>query len=88
MLTEYINKKLNCANYKMLENGTYFGKISGLQGVWANETNLEQCREALKEILEEWLILKLQDNDKIPGFKVKKTKHQYQQAIIPRLQYA
>ncbi|KPJ55983.1 antitoxin HicB [Parcubacteria bacterium DG_74_2] len=74
MLTNYIFKKLNKAHYKILEDGTYFGEIPGLKGVWASEKTLEECREALREVLEEWLILKLQDGDSIPGFSVKKSK--------------
>ena len=71
MLTIYIAQKLAQAKYKILEDGTYFGEISGLQGVWASEKTLEKCRENLREVLEEWLILKLQDGDKIPGFPAK-----------------
>ena len=71
MLTEYIYKKLNQAQYKILDDGHYFGEIPGLQGVWASEKNLEECREILREVLEEWLILKLKDGDNIPGFSVK-----------------
>jgi len=68
MLTEYVFQKLNKAHYKILEDGTYFGEIPGLKGVWASGKNLEKCRETLREILEEWLILKLRDGDKIPDF--------------------
>ncbi|MCK4781895.1 type II toxin-antitoxin system HicB family antitoxin [Candidatus Parcubacteria bacterium] len=75
MLTNYIFKKLNQAHYKILEDGAYFGEIPGLQGVWASEKTLEKCRENLREVLEEWLILKLQDGDSIPGFSIKKVKH-------------
>ncbi|MFH1890951.1 MAG: type II toxin-antitoxin system HicB family antitoxin [Candidatus Kuenenbacteria bacterium] len=57
MLTDYIAKKLSWARYKILEDGTYFSEIPGLKGVWANEKNLEKCRQTLLEILEEWLIL-------------------------------
>ena len=71
MLTEYITKKLNQAKYKILNDGSYFGEIPGLQGVWAAGKTLEQCRETLWEVLEEWLILKLQDGDSIPGFPEK-----------------
>lgn len=71
MLTEYIYQKLNCAQYKILDDGSYFGEIPGLQGIWAAEKTLEKCRETLREVLEEWLILKLQDGDKIPGFALK-----------------
>ena len=71
MLTEYITLKLNQARYKILDDGTYFGEIPGLQGVWASEKTLEKCREILREVLEEWLILKLKDGDRIPGFPAK-----------------
>ena len=71
MLTEYICQKLNQAQYKILDDGTYFGEIPGLQGVWASEKTLEKCRETLREVLEEWLILKLKDGDRIPGFSIK-----------------
>ena len=67
MLTEYISQKLNKAKYRIIDDGSYFGEIPGLKGVWANEKNLENCRETLREVLEEWLILKLKDGDKITG---------------------
>ena len=54
------------ARYKMLENGTFFGEIPSCPGVWANEKTLELCRDVLREVLEEWLILKLRDGDLIP----------------------
>jgi len=68
MLTEYIIQKLSQAQYKILDDKTYFGEIPGLQGIWASEKTLEKYRETLREVLEEWLILKLRDKDKIPGF--------------------
>lgn len=58
MLTEYVYQKLATAQYKILDDGSYFGEIPSLQGVWASEKNLEKCREILREVLEEWLILK------------------------------
>ncbi len=54
MLNEFITKKLTLARYKILENGTYFGEISGLRGVWASAKNLEECRQELREVLEDW----------------------------------
>lgn len=54
MLTDYILQKLTHARYKILADGTYFGEIPDLQGVWASEKTLEKCRETLREVLEEW----------------------------------
>jgi predicted RNase H-like HicB family nuclease len=54
------------ARYKLLEDGAYFGEIPGLPGVWADERTLDKCRSTLQEVLEEWLLLKIRDNDPIP----------------------
>jgi predicted RNase H-like HicB family nuclease len=66
MLTRYIHEAMRRARYKTLENGVCFGQIPGLAGVWASEGTLEECRRVLQEVLEEWLILKIRDNDPIP----------------------
>ena len=66
MLSRYIQEAMKSARYKTLEDGTYFGQIGGIAGVWANERTLDRCREVLQEVLEEWLILKIRDHDSIP----------------------
>jgi predicted RNase H-like HicB family nuclease len=66
MLTEYIHAALRKANYKTLEDGTWFAEIPGFQGVWANGSSVEECRDELREVIEEWLMLKIRDNDPIP----------------------
>ena len=71
MFGEFIKKKLKTARYKILENGSYFGEIAGLRGVWSNAKNLEDCRQELKEVLEDWFILKIQEKKKIPVFLIK-----------------
>jgi len=69
MLVEYIQGALEDAEYKRLENGTWFAEIPGFKGVWANGKTVEECRKELVEVLEEWLILKLRDADPIPLVK-------------------
>ena len=71
MLSEYIEKKLKLARYKLLKDRTYFGEIPGLRGVWANARNLEQCRKELREVLEDWLLLKVHNRERVPGFRIK-----------------
>jgi predicted RNase H-like HicB family nuclease len=71
MLSEFIIRKLQTARYKILKDGTYFGEVPSFQGVWANANNLEDCRTELRDILEEWMLLKVKSGDKIPGFKLK-----------------
>ncbi|MBU2109878.1 type II toxin-antitoxin system HicB family antitoxin [Patescibacteria group bacterium] len=68
MLSEFIVKKLKNARYKLFKDGTYFGEIPGLRGVWANAKNLEDCRRELQEVLEDWLLLKVRSKEQIPGF--------------------
>ena len=69
MLTAYIQTAMQQAQYKILEDGSYFGEIPDFQGVWASEQTLEDCRRVLQEVLEEWLLLKLRDNEDVPQLK-------------------
>jgi predicted RNase H-like HicB family nuclease len=67
MLTLYINAAMRKAHYEILEGSEgYIGKIPELQGVWANADTLEACREELREVLEEWIILGLKMGHHIP----------------------
>ena len=68
MLTDFINRKLNTAKYKLLKDKTYFGEIPEIKGVWANAKTLEICRKELQEVLEDWLILSIKSDKQIPGF--------------------
>ena len=73
MLGEYIQKVLERAEYKKLDDGTWFAEVPGFEGVWSNGRTVEDCRKELVEVLEEWLILKLRDRDQIPeveGFNI------------------
>ena len=67
MVTRYLHEAMRRAQYKNLENGSCFGEIPGLSGVWANEPTSTQCRQVLQEVLEEWLVLKIRDGDPIPN---------------------
>ena len=71
MLSEYLIKKLKIAKYKTLEDGSCFGAIPGLRGVWANAKNLRECKKELGEVLEEWMMLKIRNKENIPGFEIK-----------------
>jgi len=69
MLFEYIQKALSKAEYKRLDDGTWFAEIPGFEGVWANAGSVEECRRELQEVLEEWLLLKIRDRDSIPAME-------------------
>lgn len=67
MLTKYIQAAMHHAHYEILpDDGTVYGEISALQGVWANADTVEACREELQEVLEDWLLLKIADHDPLP----------------------
>jgi predicted RNase H-like HicB family nuclease len=66
MIFEYCQKAIEKAEYKRLDDGTWFCEIPGFKGVWANAGNVEDCRKELISVLEEWIILKLRDGDVIP----------------------
>jgi len=67
MITEYIYKSMELAHYEIIEDdGTFWGEISGFQGVWSRAENLEKCRTLLKEALEEWIVFRLKNDLELP----------------------
>lgn len=67
VLTNYVASAMRQANYKIMDDGSYYGEIGNCPGVWANENTLEECRMILQEVLEEWLVIKLKDRDPLPA---------------------
>jgi predicted RNase H-like HicB family nuclease len=57
VLSDFINAAMRQAGYEMLSDGSYYGEISGFQGVWANARSLDACRKVLQEVLENWIVL-------------------------------
>lgn len=66
MFVEFLEAAMNQASYDKLETGAYYGEIPVCPGVWATGKTLERCRQELQEVLEDWLLLKLRDEDPIP----------------------
>ncbi|MBM2814073.1 MAG: type toxin-antitoxin system HicB family antitoxin [Ignavibacteria bacterium] len=67
MFNEYISAALKTAKYEFLDNsGTVYGEIPLCQGVYAKSTNFEECRIELIEVLEEWILIRLNRNLDIP----------------------
>ena len=68
MLTEYLDTAMRQARYEILpEDGTFYGEIPGFDGVYADATTLETCRDELREVLEEWLLLRVSRGLPIPA---------------------
>ena len=66
MLTQYIHAAMGKAVYEICPEG-FYGEIPNCQGVWATAATLEQCRQELQSVLEEWLILGLAQKHLIPA---------------------
>ena len=67
MLNKYIQKALHKAKYEILsEDGSFYGEIPDFQGVYANAATLEDCRNELAEVLEEWIFFRLSKNLPLP----------------------
>ncbi len=67
MLLDYIQAAMNKARYEILpDDHTYFGRIPGFKGVWANAETLEDCRRELQSTLEDWLLLGIALGHKLP----------------------
>ncbi len=67
MLTKYIDAAMRKAKYEILEdNEGFYGEIPGFQGVYSNAETLEECRDLLAEVLEDWIFLNITDNTPLP----------------------
>jgi len=66
MVTKYLRSAMGGAKYELLEEGGYYGSIPGFEGVWADAVSLEECRDELEEVLEEWLLFRLSRQLPVP----------------------
>jgi len=67
MLLEYIDAALRHAKYEILsDDGTYYGGIPECNGVYANTDTLEDCRDELREVLEEWFLFRVHRDLSLP----------------------
>ncbi|MGB0389252.1 MAG: type II toxin-antitoxin system HicB family antitoxin [Ardenticatenaceae bacterium] len=67
MFASYIDQAMERSHYEIIEDeGTYWGEIPGLQGVWARHATLEGCRRELREALSDWIALRLRLGLSVP----------------------
>ncbi len=70
MLLEYIEHAMKKAKYEILKDDkSYYGFIPGFKGVYANAHNIKTCRKELREILEDWIFVRLRRDLPIPVLK-------------------
>ena len=67
MLGQYIRAALGHARYEILpDDGSFYGEIPECNGVYANAVALEDCREQLAEVLEEWVLFRVHQHLPLP----------------------
>ena len=67
MLTAYLEAAMRSAHYELLpEDGQYYGEIPPCNGVYATAATLEECREQLREVLEEWVLFRVHRHLTLP----------------------
>ena len=66
LLAEYIDIAMRDAVFKALCDGTYFAEIPRFEGAWANADTLEDCRQEMREVLEDWILLGIKLGHPIP----------------------
>ena len=67
MRAAYIRAAMRQARYEIIEDdGSFYGHIPTVPGVWANAKTLEACREELESVLEGWVLVSIADHSPIP----------------------
>jgi predicted RNase H-like HicB family nuclease len=67
MLLEYVQAALRHPKYEILrDDHSYYGAISECSGAYANAATLEECREQLREVVEEWVLFRVHRNLALP----------------------
>ncbi len=60
---QYVYSAMAKARYQVLEDGSYYGDVFLCPGVWATGETVEECRDALQEVLVEWLVSAYEDRE-------------------------
>ena len=67
MIRAYLDAALKRARYTKLEDGSYGAEVRGLRGVVATGANLENCRQSLQEVVEEWVLVRVARGLDVPA---------------------
>ena len=67
MITRYVARALDRAQYRVLDDGSFAATVRGLRGVIATGAALEACRSELTEVVEEWVLVHIAKGLAIPS---------------------
>lgn len=68
MIRQYVEEALQSARYDKLEDGTFYGEVPRLRGVLVTAETLEECRNQLAEVVEEWVLVRVAKGLAVPSF--------------------
>lgn len=68
MFTQFVDHLMKSrAKFERIKDPEpYFGRISGFRGVWAQGKTQRACERNLREVLEEWLLIKIRKHQFVP----------------------
>lgn len=66
VLSEYLDRAMTEAVYDKLDDGTFAGRIPVCRGVVVFGNTLKHCREELRSALEDWVLLGIKLNHRLP----------------------
>ena len=67
MFTQYVESVMRKARFERIDGKrVYFGRITSFQGVWAQGKTQRECEKNLREVLEEWLLIKIRKHKFVP----------------------
>ncbi len=70
MLLNYLQAAMRHARYEILaDDNSFYGDIPPCNGVYANASTLEACRDELAEVLEEWVLFRIYKNLSLPAIE-------------------
>jgi predicted RNase H-like HicB family nuclease len=51
------------ASLEQLEPGVWYAEVADLPGVWAEGSEMLECLHNLRDVIAEWVVLKVRDSD-------------------------
>lgn len=69
MIRPYVEEALRHARYDKLEDGPLYGEVPRLRGVLATGETLEECRNQLGEVVEEWVLIRVARSLPVPPLR-------------------
>ncbi len=66
ILTDYVDRALDTAEYDKLDDGTFAGRVPACPGAIAFGTTLRACEAELRSVLEDWILVGLKLGHTLP----------------------